>query len=214
MKARDLLLKIRSKLRDLNEEILNHPYVIDAERGVLSIDRVIEFVLQQYYIVSHDIRSIALMLSRATNTREVLFFKKLLDGDINGLKNLLRMAEELGLDENAMAKSKPNPGAVAYTHYLSWLALYANPGEQAFAMIVNLPVWGRNCGRLAKAFKEKYGLKNLEFLKAFASIPKEFEEEALWVAEPYIERSGEAMERISLLIQAYEKMFWDYVYHG
>lgn len=212
MSARSFLDEVREKLAELNEKILNHPYIVEAEKGVLPKDKIGEFLRQQYYIVSHDARSLALMASRSQDTYELEFFLDLAKGDLEGLKALVAMATSIGLSEDELLRAKPLAEAVAYTHYLSWLALYGNPGEQAFAMIVNLPVWGANCRRLAKALREKYGFTNTSFLDVFSEPMEPLEERALPIIEKYLEKSRDRMLRIAEVIQRYEYMFWDALY--
>ena len=50
---------------------------------------------------------------------------------------------EKSLKDQVRPQVIPNPQSVAYTHFLSWLALYANAGEQAPALVINLPIWLR-----------------------------------------------------------------------
>ena len=104
------------------------------------------------------------------------------------------------------------PEAVAYTHYLAALACFALPGEQVMALIVNLPVWGANCGRFSKALKERYGINETGFLDIFASPMEKAEQEALKVMAEYLPARREHLRRAAKLIQAYELMFWNGIY--
>ncbi|QKR00692.1 TenA family transcriptional regulator [Metallosphaera tengchongensis] len=187
-----MLSEIRKELRDVNVRVLNHEFVKLAEEGKLPMERMELFYSQQWYIVNYDVRSLALMLSRAREPDELDFFFGVIQGDYQGLRIL-----------NVVARKdvKPIPSAVVYTHYMSWLANYANPGEQVLALVVNLPVWSENCRRLAKAFKGKLDTK---FLELFAGV--EVDE---GLAERIISRyQGQYME-IARTIQAYELAFWD-----
>ena len=133
-------------------------------------------------------------------------------GDKEALRSLKLLASELGLNEEALRSSKLIPKAVAYTHYLSWLACYANPGEQVAALTVNLPVWGSACSRLGIALKEKYGIKNTGFFELFSGPFNAIEDAAIKIMEKYIDRYKSSMEQCARLIQSYELMFWDGVY--
>jgi hypothetical protein len=48
------------------------------------------------------------------------------------------LAEELNIE---FSWDSLDPSAVAYTHFLSWLALNGTVGDIAVALIINLPVW-------------------------------------------------------------------------
>ena len=212
MEAMSLLKEVRDWLAPLNKNILGHLYITEAEEGRLHLDKVKAFVFNQYYIISHDIKSLALMLSRATTERDVNLFKNILNGDMEGLRLLAKLAESLQLSVQELENYSVIPEAVAYTHYLTTLACFASPGEQAMALIVNLPVWGANCGRLSKALRERYGISETGFLDIFASPMEEAEMGALQVMEGYLPARREHMKRAAKLIQAYELMFWDGIY--
>ncbi len=134
MNAKSLLKDIRSSLAPLNKKILNHPYIIDAEKGVLPLVKIKAFATNQYYIISRDARSLSLMLSRTTNPEELKLFEKLAKGDLDGFYCIMKMAEALGFTVQELEDSDPIPDAVAYTHYLCALAQFASPGEQAMAL--------------------------------------------------------------------------------
>jgi thiaminase len=209
MRAKDLIQMIRSKLQNVNEMILNHQFIIEAEEGKLPIEAFKTFAGQQYYIVSHDARNLALMASRATNTKEFEFFLELSKGDIEALKLLEKMGRALNLTK--LDNIEPIPEAVAYTHYLAWLALYGNPGYQAVALIINLPVWGSNCRKLSNALKNRYNIHETGFLDLFSQPYEQIENRGLEIIENYLNYS-EGMIRVSRLIQKYELMFWDAIY--
>jgi thiaminase len=209
MRAKDLVQMIRNELQNVNEMILNHQFIIDAEEGKLPLEAFKIFVIQQYYIVSHDARSLALMASRATNTKEFEFFLELSKGDIEALKLLEKMGHALNL--TTFKNIEPIPEAVAYTHYLAWLALYGNPGYQAIALIINLPVWGSNCKKLSYALKNRYNSYETSFLDLFSQPYEQIENKGLNIIENYLDYS-EGMISVSKLIQKYELMFWDAIY--
>jgi thiaminase len=212
MKAESLLKDIRSSLIPLNDKILNHPYIIEAEKGILPMDKIKAFAANQYYIISHDAKSLSLMLSRATSLDEIKLFRKLAEGDLEGLHCIIKMAEELGFTIQDLENYDPIPDAVAYTHYLCALAQFTSPGEQIMALTANLPVWGLNCGRLSEALRVKYNIKETSFLDLFAGSTDELEREALQIIERYLPEKENAMRRVVRLIQAYELMFWDGLY--
>lgn len=205
------LEKTRSWLAPLNMRILDHPYISEAEKGSLPLDRVKAFAANQYYIVSHDARSLALIVSRSTSGEELEFFNTILKGDVEALPLLIRMAEALGWRVSDLEDYTPIPEAVAYAHYLTALAHFASPGEQAVALIVNLPIWGSNCKRLSMALKEKYGIEETSFLDLFAQPMAKSEEAALSIINRYLPEE-KRMRRVARLIQAYELMFWDGIY--
>ncbi|MFP3190817.1 MAG: TenA family transcriptional regulator [Thermoproteota archaeon] len=180
-----MLKEIREKIKDINEKIISHALFKDLEK-------LKNFYDQQWYIVNYDLRSLAIMLSRAKEQDEIDFFLNALIGDYEALKILREVAEK---------KREPLPSVVSYTHYLAWLANYANPGEQILALVVNLPVWSKKCEELLKIFKDKYDVR---FLELFAN--SKIEEDK---AERIIERYEGNHLQIAKMIQYYELKFWE-----
>ena len=207
-RGREIINSLRRELEHLNREILEHPYLSDAEKGVLPREKIKRFVINQLYIIPHDLRSLSHMLSRVSVPDEVEFFKTAVDGDYAAMRELLKLAKELelGLDDVVRA----DPEAVAYTHYLAWLASYATPGQAAVALVVNLPVWGAAVGRLGRALKEKYGVRETGLFELFARDYSDFEEMAYPIIERY--ENLEAYRLVARMIQHYEKMFWNAIY--
>lgn len=211
MRPEDVIRVIRDELGSVNQLILNHRFIIDAENGKLSLNAFKTFVIQEYYIVYHDARSLALMASRARYYDEFEFFLELSKGDESALKLLEKMGQALGLGALSLKNIKIIPEAVAYTHYLAWLALYENPGMQAIALIINLPVWGENCKKLSNALKNKYKINETGFLDLFAQPYDELESKGTKIIGRYLDNI-EGLKNVSKTIQKYELMFWDAIY--
>ena len=56
--------QIRSDLRPLEDNILGHSYLKALDEGRLQRDQLKVFALQQHHIISSDLRSVALIVSR------------------------------------------------------------------------------------------------------------------------------------------------------
>ncbi|BFH73987.1 TenA family transcriptional regulator [Sulfurisphaera javensis] len=181
-----MLNEIRKEISDVNSLIYSHQLFNSVETLKLFYD-------QQWYIVNHDLRSLAIMVSRAKEQDELDFFINAMQGDYEGLKILREVAEK---------KREPIPLVVSYTHYLSWLANYANPGEQVLALVVNLPIWAYNCKRLADRFKGKYDVR---FLELFANVSVD-ENKAEEIMKRY---DNSRYFQIAKMIQYYELQFWE-----
>ncbi len=205
----DLLKKVRSDLKPLSDQILNHPFIEQASSGTLPRAKIKRFTEQQYYIVSNDARSLASMLSRARGEKELELFSSFLKADLDALPKLVKMADGLGIQTPQIEDVGPIVEAVSYSHYLAFLASSGNIGENAFALITNIPVWGKNCKSLASSLSKNYGIREVSFLEAFSSFPKELEDLALEVIQEYLPSGERRMRRAASVIQRYELMFWD-----
>jgi len=203
---------LRRSLKDLEERVIKHPMISEALEGRLSIDAIKRFAINQWYIVNHDLRSLAVMLSRARDMDEIDYFKAAVDVDYRALQELKSFLIELGIEPVKPSEASVRPMAVAYTHYISWLSQYASPGVIAFAFAVNFPTWGQASSTLGDALEKRYGYKNLGFFKIFSPPYDQFIERSLAIASKYYPAEKGSMAVAATLIQKYEGMFWDSVY--
>ena len=122
----------------------------------------------------------------------------------------------LGGEAEGHADADVLAGAQAYTHFVAWLAMYGSDAEFAAAFLVNLPAWGKNCGRLAKALRGQYGMDDaaVAFFDLFAGDAPGFEEAALAVIQGGLDRgvSQGSIREAAQLLQRYELMYWDAIH--
>ena len=210
--ALQLVEKIRSDLKPLEEKISIHPYLKALEEGRVPLDLLKVFAGQQHHIISSDLRSIALILSREGMRPSRGFLMNVLQGEAAALDALHAFAGALGLNISDLDGFEPLPAAHAYCTFVAWLALYGSDGELAGALLVNFPAWGANCGRMSKALHAKYGLvpSALTFFDLFADMPP-FEQEAIAIIQNALDRGIPArlIHRAARMLQGYELMFWD-----
>ena len=91
--ALQLVGKIRSDLQSLEEKILGHPYLKALEEGRVPLNLLKIFAGQQHHIISSDLRSIALMLSRLGMLPSRHFLMNVLQGESAALDALHAFAE-------------------------------------------------------------------------------------------------------------------------
>jgi pyrroloquinoline quinone (PQQ) biosynthesis protein C len=210
--ALQLVEKIRSDLKPLEEKILGHRYLQALEEGRVQFDLLKVFAAQQHHIISSDLRSIALILSREGMLPSRGFLMNVLQGEAAALDALHALVEALGLKASDLELSEPLPGAHAYCTFVAWLALYGSDAELAGAFLVNFPAWGTNCRRMRNALHEKYGLtpSALAFFDLFADLAP-FEQEDTAIIQNALDRGLPArlIHRAARMLQGYELMFWD-----
>ncbi len=213
MDTEELLKNIRQELSRVEDKIREHPYVKAVERGSVARDRFKNFICEQRYIISSDLRGMAYLVSRFGEDPERQFFINALDGEKAALEALYLLAEALEVEPEALMDYEPAPGAQAYPSYMAWLAHYGEAAEVAGAFVVNFPVWGEVCGRISTALKEGYGLREADvgFFDLFASPLEDFGRSALEVVGKGLDRGVDPkrIRRSARLLQACELMFWD-----
>lgn len=208
-----LVEAVRKELQPVNARILSHPYLQALQAGRVPRERLQLFSTQQSHIIGSDLRSVALMVARASSERSRGFFMELLEGERAALQALGSFTAAIGTAPSTSRAGEPLPGAFAYSAFVAWLSLYGSEAEFAGAFLINLPVWGANCGRMAEALRGKYGLTDADvaFFNLFATPPPGFEERAATVvAEGMAHRVLAAkIRRAASLLQGYELLFWD-----
>mmetsp|Transcript_24609 Transcript_24609/g.34730 ORF Transcript_24609/g.34730 Transcript_24609/m.34730 type:complete len:283 (-) Transcript_24609:255-1103(-) len=249
-------LKAEPFNQQTNHSLEHHPYVKAAENGTLTLQQRQAFAKEQYYIQSSDAISFAALAGHVgfvlTTTlsnvavpelpqkeKEKLndhdeedvgvdLFQFLLGGEIYAAPLLLKYAESVHLDEEALMahRFKTSAKAQAYPSYWARLALSNNRAAGAAACAVNFPAWGEMCDRLYKAIlgKDHYGYNDknsrdgdnvenegLAFIKFFATPIERLDEMAAKIIEEEGAKYEDLVEHVRLL-QEYEVMFWDAIF--
>lgn len=210
--ADQLVAQIRTDLEPLEQKIIGHPYLSTIEEGRVPRDLLKLFAGQQYHIISSDLRSIAMLISRHGVLPSRGFLINVLQGEAAAMDALHGFAAALSLSPGDLEAFEPIPAAHAYCAFVAWLALYGSDAELAGALLVNFAAWGTNCGRMRKALHRSYGFAEsaLAFFDLFASMPP-FEKEALSVIQNGLDRGVPArlIHRAARMLQGYELMYWD-----
>lgn len=211
--VRHLVESARQELQSLNARILDHPYLQALEAGQIGRERLRLFAAQQAHIIGSDLRSLALMVARSRSESSRGFFLELLEGERTAQQALGVFEAAVVLAPATPGAEEPLPGAFAYSAYVAWLSLYASEAEFAGALLINLPVWGANSGRMAEALKTAYDLADTDvaFFTLFATAPAGFEERAASVVAEGLSLGvlSAQIRRAAVLLQGYELLFWD-----
>jgi thiaminase len=209
-----LLAELQRALAPVEDQLRRHPYVQTVEAGQLPRPALRRFAGEQFHIITSDLRSVGLLVSRfgdAAPSRT--FFLGVLQGEQAALAALEAFARALGLTPAELEAWEPLPGAHAYTAYMAWLALYGSAAAVAAAYLVNFPAWGALCGRLSRALQAHYGLTpaDVAFFDLFATPPPDFATQALAVIRHDLARGADPrlVRRAVRLLQGYELLYWD-----
>ena len=210
--ATDLVAQIRSDLEPLKERIRDHPYLSALEAGQVQRVALRAFAGHQHHIITSDLRSIALLVSRHGALPSRAFLVNTLQGEAAALDAIDAFARALGLSLDDLEAFEPRPAAHAYSAFVAWLALYGSDAELAGAFLVNLAVWGPNCKRMRIALVKNYGFaeSELAFFDLFANLPP-LDEDAEVVIQGGLDRGipPRLIHRAARMLQGYELMYWD-----
>ncbi len=212
-RARQLLDDARKAIATTEERIRRHPYLEVLEARGVEKGKLALFAGQQCHIIESDLRSVALIISRAETQVARDFLTGMLQGERAAFTALGSFGQALGLSTEQLHAAEPLPGAFAYSAYVNWLATYGTPAEFVGAFLVNLEAWGGNCGRMSRALQAGYGLsgQDVAFFDLFAIAPPGFEEQGLAVVEEGLAQGADPIRirRAARLLQGFELLYWD-----
>lgn len=211
--ARKLLDDARKAIASTEERIRRHPFLEALEARGVEKRALTLFAGQQGHIIESDLRSVALIVSRAESQGARDFLAGMLQGERAALTALGVFGRALGMSSEQLHAAEPLPGAFAYSAYVNWLATFGTAAEFAGAFLVNLEAWGGNCARMSRALQAGYGLSgpDVAFFDLFGSPSPEFEEQGLAVVEEGLAQGADPVRirRASRLLQGFELLYWD-----
>jgi len=205
---------IKSELSTTIDAIHNHKYIHSLEKHEIRKEKLEIFICEQYHIIANDRRNFALMISKASSETASKLFTDCLHVELDAIRNLAIMANELRIDNEKKESYEPLAGCQAYTNYLTRLAIYGSDAEILTALLIDLPVWGTNCSKISSILKRYYGFseRSCTFLDKFASPPPE---EFINKSKEIIGSAAEhekSLRSASRLILDYELSFWETIY--
>ncbi|MEM7226161.1 MAG: hypothetical protein AAF495_24500 [Pseudomonadota bacterium] len=203
---------IAAELKESERAIAEHPFLLAFRDGRAAVGALVPFVGTQYAILNALAPASAARLAAPDCTLPDGVLRGLLSGKLESRDKLPVMAANLGLSVADLEAYEPSARSFAFGAYLTLLLRQGTPAEVAAAFLVNLPLWGRSCGTLARALREIYAWPGeaTAFLDGYAGLPP-IDREALPAIQAGLDR-GEDPRRIARaarLVQEYERAFWN-----
>lgn len=156
MSGTELLEDVWRTLAPAERAICSHRYLDALAAGRVPESSLRAFAGEQFSIIWSDRRSFAHLAGRFPEPPAGDFFLSLATGE--GGSRLGGFAAAVGLGEEELRTYEPAPGAQAYKAFVAWLALDGSRAALALAFLANLDACGVNCGRMAEALRDRYGL--------------------------------------------------------
>ncbi len=176
----EMLDRLRTESFNLktNQALANHPYLIAAKEGRLTLAQRRAFVGEQYSIQYSDACSFSRLaghkdfrpsslstaivpepLRRNSETKDNApdLFQFLLGGEVYASKLLLDHAKSVGFEggEEGLQGFPVTARGQAYPSYWARLALAGKRGAGAAACAVNFPAWGKMCSELSESLQSR-----------------------------------------------------------
>jgi thiaminase len=157
------------------------------------------------------------MISKTSNDTASKLFIDCLNAELNALENLMVFAEALDINKINLESYEPLSGCQAYTNYVTKLAVYGSDAEILAVLLMDLSIWGNNCGKMSYILQKNYGFsrKSCMFLDNFAiALPEEFinKSKELIISFIDITKNEKRIRIATRLIVDYELTFWDTIY--
>ena len=195
--------------------ILNHPYISSIDNGKMPKEKINLFACEQYYIISNDRRNFAIMASRASDNTSADLFQECVKVEDRALENLYLLINELNIRKKELDFYEPIAGCQAYTNYLSKLVLHGSASLIVVAMWVDLPIWGKNCGRIGDSLKRNYEFTEescLFFHNFAAPLSQDYLKKSNEIITSNLHINNKELRTAARLVLDYELLFWDTIY--
>ncbi len=203
------------KSSSIIDRVLNHPYLASVENGKIPKEKIALFACEQYYIILNDQSNFDIMVSKASNNTSTGFFKDCVKVESGALENLELLIKELNISKKELEFYEPLAGCQSYTNYLSKLVLQGSESSIVAAMLVDLPIWGKNCKRIGDALERNYKFTedSCTFFRSFAlPLSQDYLKKSKDIIELNLQMSVKELHTAARLILDYELLFWDTIY--
>jgi thiaminase/transcriptional activator TenA len=139
--AQPFSLQLRESVRDLWQQLLEHPFVNGIAEGTLSLPALMCWVRQDYRFLIEYCRLLARGAARAPDWDTLVRFTELLNSTAHTEMEMHRAyAREFGIDQAALEREPLDPVNRAYTDFLLRVAATADFAELAAALLPCM--WG------------------------------------------------------------------------
>lgn len=196
------------------EANFNHPFVQGIGQGILSEDKFVFFLEQDYVFLIEYCRFFGLILAKAGNLEGMRKFSEILQATLTVEMDLhRRVCSDFGITAKRLEETKAAPFNLGYTSYLL-KSVYQ--GDLADSMAALLPcLWGYN--EIGLRLKEQ-GLPQpkhyKEWILTYSS--SEFAELTLW-CKTWLDDFAlgqkpdklKQLEKIFLTTSSWEYLFWE-----
>ncbi|BCX05411.1 MAG: hypothetical protein KatS3mg053_3349 [Candidatus Roseilinea sp.] len=183
-----LLQDLNRELQPLLQRIVTHRYVQALEEGRVPREALKTLATQQYHIVSHGLKNIALLLARYGHQPSRKKLNEFLQAEFAVCEAVLTFAKALGLSEADLQAGPMLLEAMMFSYYETFMCLYGSDADLITAFYFDAKVWIANAMRVSRALQMHYGLSReaVRFFEMYANYqPKD--EEVL----PYIQSALE-----------------------
>ncbi len=212
--AATLISKVQRDIEPIEAGIAQHPFFDSVTSGRATIEGLRAIPGHQFYVMQSLVRSGERLVARFGDTPSGPFFRTALEGERAAAREVLDFARALGMSEADLRHYESRPEGFAYAAYFAWLAEQGSAAEVALASLVNLPVWGRACGRVSEGLHEYYGLgpTDTRVLDRYAGLRLDTRE-LTQIVQDGLDQGvpAENLARAARFVQEYEKEFWDAV---
>jgi len=213
-----LTQELRYTHRDLWQQMVTHPFVIELGDGTLAVETFRAYFLQDYVFVRDLVTLTAMGLAKAPDMRAASRLNQFLSGILSPENDLfVRAFHALGVSETDYTEASASPVTQACGDFLVRTGL-----EGSFADIVTILYvtegtyldWGTRLLTAGKRpdhplYQEWIDIHGPEVLGAFVDWLGEILDHAVLV-----ESQRTRIERIFLTALRYEYLFWEAAYHG
>ena len=204
---------LREEALEIWERIFSHPFIREAECGVLPIEKFRYYVIQDFHYLEGFGRTVSIALSKAPDTETLRHLAPRVNTPIERPLHaaLFRLLE---MDEAEVGRVEPSPTTKAYVNHMLTTAYMGSVGEAAAALLPCPWSYHELGARVSPPDHPVFG----PWMGAYSSGLLQ-ESTAAW--RHLVDRFGveggpsvrDAMRRAFMTSSRYEYLFWTMAYH-
>jgi len=208
-RPRDYLEAIR---RDLANETSGNAYLELVAAAAVPRGRLGDFAAEQAQVRASDRRSYLYLAARSNDAAGALF-AEFAEAERHALDLLTIFSTAVGSSAAPGAGSQ-RAGCRAYSAFVAWLALNADPADAALALVACRPTWSESLAGVGRALREhpSYRLNDraCAFFDLMAAPDQHSEEQLMGVLQGKIDAGQPPVHATGYarLLASYQSMFW------
>ncbi|HYK68456.1 MAG TPA: hypothetical protein VEV45_10955 [Streptosporangiaceae bacterium] len=208
-RPRDYLEAIR---RDIVTDAAANPYLQLVSAGAVPRGRLGDFAAEQAQSRASDRRSYLYLAARSNDAVGALF-SEFAEAERHAMDLLTIFTEALGRRVDA-GPGPQRAGCRAYSAFVAWLALNAQPVDAALAVVACKPAWTASFAGVGRALREhadyKFEQRSCAFFDLMAAPDKQNEEQLLKIVAASVDTGQPPLRATGYarLLASYQSMFW------
>jgi thiaminase len=193
--------------------IREHPFIQGVANGTIRHESLRQFAHAEYWYMRGGVKHFALSILTAPDLDTQRFYHQRLSGELEYLERFRPFLQALGLDEQQLDRSWPDPRTLSAVNFLFRISAEGGPADKAIAWYAVGRVFADTCRAMREGLAKHYQIRP-EALRFF-DIPHvqsaPFVETIATIIARYAPSPADRahLQQVAEAIVVYEREFYD-----